>query len=101
MGQGNQLWFKETGTFTLAPGVYYWGFSATGDSAASYITVEGISVELASGLDEDGSAIIPGVPDAPDSGVASVHGIAGQIAVLSLAVIVSGMVTVRLVVRKS
>lgn len=44
MGQGNQDWFYESGTFTLDPGTYYWGFSADGDSSASYITVEGITV---------------------------------------------------------
>lgn len=43
-GAGNQAWFTETGTFNLAPGTYYWGFTATGDGPASYIGVEGISV---------------------------------------------------------
>lgn len=43
-GAGNQNWFAESGTFTLDPGTYYWGMAATGDSSATYIAVEGMSV---------------------------------------------------------
>lgn len=43
-GMGNQQWFVESGVFTLDAGTYYWGFSNTGDSSASYIAVEGITV---------------------------------------------------------
>lgn len=43
-GAGNQVWYTELGTFTLDPGEYYWGFSATGNGESSYIVVEGISI---------------------------------------------------------
>ncbi|RYD34821.1 MAG: hypothetical protein EOP87_08480 [Verrucomicrobiaceae bacterium] len=42
-GKGTQEWFTETGTFTLGPGIYFWGFSATTDTSA-YITLDGISI---------------------------------------------------------
>lgn len=44
MGAGNQLWFTQTGTFTLDPGTYYWGVASTGNGPASYIGIEGISM---------------------------------------------------------
>lgn len=42
-GAGNQVWRTESGTVTLNPGSYYWGFRATSDGP-SYIGVEGISI---------------------------------------------------------
>lgn len=44
-GAGLQDWITETGTFTLEPGTYYWGFtSEAGGPAGSYIGVEDISI---------------------------------------------------------
>lgn len=44
-GAGDQEWFEESGTFTLAAGTYYWGMSATSDGAnPTYIALEGISI---------------------------------------------------------
>lgn len=43
-GAGLQEWQTVTGTITLEPGTYYWGFAAYGDGPA-YIGVEGISIQ--------------------------------------------------------
>lgn len=60
-GAGNQEWFLESGTFTLDPGEYYWGFSATGNNDNSYIAIEGISV---SPVPEPSGAILTGLAGA-------------------------------------
>lgn len=57
-GAGTQTWLTETGTFTLAPGSYYWGFSAEGNAAATYITVDNISIAP---VPEPSSALLLGL----------------------------------------